>query len=135
MSDTHAPPLDDEPKSPMWLPALGAALFLGAGLWWAVTPAAVQPAPDTAASASAVAVAAEPPEAHAARPGMPPGRPPRASPCRRAIRPWRRGGAMPGGHMQNLPVASGTTLQQRIQGMRDQLRAHPPPAAPPAGGH
>ena len=26
-----------EPKTPMWLPALGATLFLMAGVWWAYT--------------------------------------------------------------------------------------------------
>lgn len=36
MADSHAehPP---EPKTPMWLPALGATLFLLAGVWWAWT--------------------------------------------------------------------------------------------------
>ena len=34
MADSHAnhPP---EPQTPMWLPALGATLFLLAGMWWA----------------------------------------------------------------------------------------------------
>ncbi|HQY63323.1 MAG: hypothetical protein IPQ09_16430 [Myxococcales bacterium] len=34
MADTHAP-REEEPKTPMWLPALGAALFLLGGMWWA----------------------------------------------------------------------------------------------------
>jgi putative SOS response-associated peptidase YedK len=39
MADSHAhhPP---EPKTPMWLPALGATLFLLAGIWWAWTTSA-----------------------------------------------------------------------------------------------
>ena len=67
MSEAHAPPADDEPKSPMWLPALGAALFLGGALWWAVTPSST-PAGVDAAAASASAVAAPTPPANAAPP-------------------------------------------------------------------
>ena len=39
MADSHAhhPP---EPNTPMWLPALGATLFLLAGIWWAWTTSA-----------------------------------------------------------------------------------------------
>lgn len=36
MADSHAKHLP-EPKTPMWLPALGATLFLIAGIWWAWT--------------------------------------------------------------------------------------------------
>lgn len=36
MADSHAHTLP-EPKTPMWLPALGATLFLMAGVWWAYT--------------------------------------------------------------------------------------------------
>ncbi len=74
MSDPHASasaPAEDEPKTPMWLPALGAALFVSAGLWWAVTPVAMAPVADqpaASASASAVAMAAPPPSAAAPRP-------------------------------------------------------------------
>jgi hypothetical protein len=67
MSDPHAAKsvaVDDEPKTPMWLPALGAALFVSVGLWWAVTPAAPPVADaDQAASASASAPAPTPPPA------------------------------------------------------------------------
>ena len=51
MTDSHGSPPDDEPKTPMWLPALGAALFVSVALWWAVTPSAAPIAPDDAASA------------------------------------------------------------------------------------
>jgi len=62
MSDLHASPLEDEPQTPLWLPVLGAALFVTVGLWWAVTPAAPAIASDQAPSASApVAVAAATP--------------------------------------------------------------------------
>lgn len=36
MAHPSAPP--DEPKTPMWLPALGAALFVAVGIWWATRP-------------------------------------------------------------------------------------------------
>jgi hypothetical protein len=35
MSEPSVPP-PDEPKTPMWLPALGAALLLLLGIWWAI---------------------------------------------------------------------------------------------------
>jgi hypothetical protein len=34
----HAPPPLPEPSTPMWLPALGAALFVLAGVWWVAMP-------------------------------------------------------------------------------------------------
>jgi len=33
----HGPPPPPEPNTPMWLPAVGALLFLSAGLAWALT--------------------------------------------------------------------------------------------------
>lgn len=50
----HAP-LPEEPKTPMWLPALGAALFLIVGIWWATRPAPTPPAPANSSAASAAA--------------------------------------------------------------------------------
>jgi ferric-dicitrate binding protein FerR (iron transport regulator) len=38
-----------EPKTPMWLPALGAAVFLAAGLWWLARP---QPPQDSTQQAA-----------------------------------------------------------------------------------
>ncbi len=57
-SDHHAhePPAPPEPKTPMWLPALGAVLFLTAGLLWALSPSAKSESDtgaDTAGSAAA----------------------------------------------------------------------------------
>jgi hypothetical protein len=74
MSDPHAAKsvaFDDEPKTPMWLPALGAALFVSVGLWWAVTPPS-PPVVDTAGAASASAPAAAPPAPPAPQPTPPP---------------------------------------------------------------
>ena len=34
----HEPPVPEEPKTPMWLPALGAVLFLTVGLIWGIMP-------------------------------------------------------------------------------------------------
>jgi len=46
MAQTQQTP--EEPKTPMWLPALGVALFLGVGIWWANRPAdPPPPAPDS----------------------------------------------------------------------------------------
>ena len=49
-----------EPKTPMWLPAVGAVLFLLGGLYWATSPEPVAITADADAGASddaAVAVA------------------------------------------------------------------------------
>jgi hypothetical protein len=83
MSDPHASssahaaaPADDEPQTPMWLPALGAALFVSVALWWAVTPSA--PSPDAAAAAASASAAASavavptPPPAPTPQPIAPP---------------------------------------------------------------
>lgn len=34
----HESPAGAEPKTPMWLPALGAILFLTVGLLWSIMP-------------------------------------------------------------------------------------------------
>ena len=64
---TETPPPDD-PSSPLWLPALGAALFLLAGIWWlAFGNDEPKPAPvDQAASAAPSASASAAPSASAA---------------------------------------------------------------------
>ncbi len=46
-------PAADEPRTPMWLPALGALLFLAVIGWWLGGPA--EPTQGAAASASASA--------------------------------------------------------------------------------
>ena len=57
MSDPHAPPALSEPHTPMWLPGLGAFLFLLAGIWWATQPKPVIET-DSAADAGAAESAA-----------------------------------------------------------------------------
>ncbi|MBX3220907.1 MAG: hypothetical protein KF795_10330 [Labilithrix sp.] len=47
----HAPPAPPEPKTPMWLSALGAVLFLIAGLIWGLSPSSTQPGEQPAGSA------------------------------------------------------------------------------------
>jgi hypothetical protein len=55
MHDAHE--TEEEPQTPMWLPALGIALFLIAGIWWATRPVPhappSPPPPPAAPSASA----------------------------------------------------------------------------------
>jgi hypothetical protein len=56
--DSHASGGDsDEPKSPLWLPALGAALFLLAGIWWVTRTA--EPLPSSTADAGAAVVSGD----------------------------------------------------------------------------
>lgn len=55
MSETHGNASDpNEPKTPMWLTALGGVLFLLAGLFWALrTPADAANGESPAGSAAA----------------------------------------------------------------------------------
>ena len=72
MSDQPSSPQLDEPKTPMWLPALGAALFLIVGIWWATRPSPPPP-PQTAdaADAGAPTATASGTAANTARPPRP----------------------------------------------------------------
>lgn len=76
-----APPGPPEPNTPMWLPAVGALLFLTAGLAWALTTPPKETAdlsgiPAGSASAAPTAPAAQtaPPATNAA-PAQPAGQP------------------------------------------------------------
>lgn len=66
--DSHdTPDVQDEPQSPMWLPALGIVLFLVAGIWWATRPVPQAPPPPPAAASAtppAVSIAPPPPRGH-----------------------------------------------------------------------
>ena len=72
IAHAHEPPALPEPHTPMWLPALGVALFVSVALWWAVTPkAAPPPASDseTVAAAAASGAASAAPQARPAPAG------------------------------------------------------------------
>src|SRR5579863_5725381 len=114
MVDSSAARPDDEPKSPMWLPALGAALFLGVGLWWAVTPSAPPPVP--AGSEPAASAAARPSEPIATAAAPKPVAPPRPT-ASQALLP-RPGSPNPGVDPQRLP-----TLRNPVVGT--QPPSHP----------
>ena len=74
MIDPRAPlaSSDDEPRSPKWLPLLGAALFIAFGLLWVLTPP-MPPPPGVAAAPAVTARAPGGPPAPslAARPAAP----------------------------------------------------------------
>jgi hypothetical protein len=57
----HAPAGPPEPKTPMWLPTLGAVLFLTVGIFWGLRPAAKDGADTPAAAAAGAADAGAPP--------------------------------------------------------------------------
>lgn len=61
--DTHEQ--EDEPQTPMWLPILGIALFLIAGIWWATRPVPTPPQPPPPSLVPAPSASA--PAAHSAR--------------------------------------------------------------------
>ena len=110
MSDPHAAKpvaVDDEPKTPMWLPALGAALFTSIGLWWAVTPADPPPAAvDQAVSASAATAV---PALAGQAPQAPPAVQPMPQPQPTMPRPTMSAGAAP-------PIPSGAVQMRQKRG-------------------
>jgi hypothetical protein len=117
MSDLHAAPVEDEPRTPMWLPALGAALFVAAGLGWVLTPSAAPIVAEPADSAS-TPVAAAPPVALA--PVASAGRPSAAAP-----------NPMPGlaGHPPSGAPPGGPAADERLRRLREQMQLKG------AGGH
>ena len=58
--EDHGPPPPPEPHTPMWLPAVGAVLFLTVGLLWALSTPPKDPT-ETMGSTTAVAVSAAAP--------------------------------------------------------------------------
>ena len=62
----HGPPPPPEPKTPMWLPAVGAALFLIVGLFWGLGGPSKDATGDAPGAASASAAPAAAPDAGAA---------------------------------------------------------------------
>jgi hypothetical protein len=108
VSTAYAP---EEPKSPLWLPALGGALFLSVGLWWAVTPSS--PDPVDAAPTTTVASAAAPPRPTASAPQIRQVPPPSGS-----AGPGRMGARGPGG------APAGSADPAAIQRLLDQMKKH-----------
>lgn len=53
----HGPPPPPEPKTPMWLPAVGAVLFLTVGLVWGLGGSSKDATTDTAPAATGTAAA------------------------------------------------------------------------------
>ncbi len=96
MTDPHADPpssTDDEPETPVWLPALGFALFLVGGLAWAVTPPMVSATPPPLPPP--VVVSAAPPPAPPPQQAAP-AQAPQPAALRRRILPASRARAGPG---------------------------------------
>jgi hypothetical protein len=126
MSHVPHPPegrlVDDEPKSPLWLPALGAALFVGAGLWWAVTPSAAAIAPEPSASGAA---------AQAPNPAPPVANPVAAAPNPAAAAPTAAASGGRGPHFVPMPSASNPMLQQILHGNRPGAARPPTPPGHP----
>jgi hypothetical protein len=62
---SHGPPPPPEPQTPLWLPALGAFLFLIVGLAWALSspPAEVTESPANPAQTAAPEAGTPPPPA------------------------------------------------------------------------
>src|SRR5689334_22363716 len=81
--EDHGPPPLPEPQTPMWLPAVGAVLFLTVGLLWALsappkdpTETMAMPAATATASAATPTPTAPPPRQPRGGPaGAPPGHP------------------------------------------------------------
>ena len=58
MSTLETTPQTPEPTTPAWLTALGALLFVTAGVWWATRPTPPPIVADTAAEAAAATATA-----------------------------------------------------------------------------
>lgn len=115
MSEQHVAsgmPQDEEPQTPMWLPAVGAALFVGVALWWAVTPPVAPAAPaEPAGSASAPAAAAAAPN-------------PQAQAMPQPVVPAQPGAGAP---TARVPVPAASALPPDVQKRLNELRGkkHP----------
>ena len=90
-AEAHAPPALPEPQTPMWLPAVGALLFLTVGLVWAIgaEPSASANAPANSANTPANSA----PPAKTAAPTPTP-----AATQVFTAQPVRQGVVLPGGH-------------------------------------
>ena len=68
--DGHSPPPLPEPQTPMWLPAVGAVLFLTVGLLWALSTPPKDPT-ETMGSPTGTVVSAAAPAQSAPAPRRP----------------------------------------------------------------
>lgn len=105
----HHGPVLAEPRSPMWLPYLGAALMAAGVVWWLSTPsdaedARAAAAASASASASAAASAAAEPPPAATPPPTPPQQPPQPAPTPR-----------PAASMPGLKVAPTVTVNPNFK--------------------
>jgi hypothetical protein len=109
----------DEPQTPLWLPAVGLALFVIFGAYLALGGGEA-PAEGTSATAEAPPEAAAPTAPAAAAPQAPPG-PPAGRPA-----------AQP---LDQLSPEQRQALEERIRKMREQRQqgARPGPAPSPGG--
>jgi hypothetical protein len=105
-------PQPEEPRTPLWMPALGAALFLTVGLVWAATPPPVAPV-------STEGDAGE--EAAAADAGAPP--------AIASAAPSARPSPMP---MKAVPSASAAPAASALIAPKLPPKRKPPPKAGPA---
>jgi hypothetical protein len=107
----------DEPRTPGWLPALGAALFVAAAVWFL----AISKGDDAAAAAVASASASAPVAEVTAQPAPPPPAPP--SPARE---PFRRAEPHPVAFDSAKPAAppapGNSALPLQIEKIRQKLR-------------
>jgi hypothetical protein len=110
MTDPHSDPpssTDDEPETPVWLPALGFALFVVGGVAWAVTPPMASATPLPLPAPSVVAAPPPPPPTASA----PPANAPAASaPAPPPPVPPHPGGPTPKGKLPGATGAPGMML-------------------------
>ncbi|HMI85648.1 MAG TPA: hypothetical protein VK550_16235 [Polyangiaceae bacterium] len=71
-ADAHEEPLPDEPKTPLWLTALGGGLFFVLAVAWLASMASESGAVEAPSAASASAATLAPPPPAKAAPPMPP---------------------------------------------------------------
>jgi hypothetical protein len=69
--EDHGPPPPPEPQTPMWLPAVGAVLFLSVGLIWALSTPPKDPT-ETMGSPAGTVVQQQAPATQTAPPPTPP---------------------------------------------------------------
>ena len=85
--EDHGPPPPPEPQTPMWLPAVGAVLFLAVGLIWALS---TPPKDPTETMGSPVGTVVQ--QAAATQKAPPPPPPPTPAPA--PVAPQQRRGAI-----------------------------------------